>query len=69
LKVLGVTFDPSHFQRMVSIAVRTSEQDQSECQIEAKTVLARACFELVRSRVLRGQRGLPAAIEPDGCSW
>jgi hypothetical protein len=53
LKVLGVAFDRSHFRRMVSMAVSSSEQDPCECQIEcqnrAREGLFRACE---RSRAL-----------------
>ena len=47
LKALGSAFDRSHFRRIVSMAVSSLEQDQSECQIEcqnrAREGLSRAC--------------------------
>ena len=53
LKMLGPVFDRSHFRRVVSIAIRSSEQDQSEWQIEWQNC-ARAGLSQAneRSRVL-----------------
>ena len=52
--VARLTFDRSHFRRMVSMAVSSSEQDQGEWQIEwqnsAREGLSLAC-ECLRALV------------------
>jgi hypothetical protein len=50
LKALGLAFDRSHFRRIVSMAVSSLEQDQSEWQIECQNRAREGYLGLVGAR-------------------